>query len=115
MPISKRIPELRPRRPAHVYLREWLDLRKMTASELADKLETSVSVISKLMTGKQRYNQDWLEEIAYQLKCEVADLYRPPLERSAEELFSQLSEGRRKAVIGVLETLVEEQRTGTKG
>lgn len=87
----------------------------MTAEELAAKLDTSKSVISKLMTGKQRYNQDWLEQIAFQLKCNVPDLYRPPLEPSAEELFSRLSSGRRKTAIGVLENLVEEQKTGTKG
>lgn len=110
-----RQPAIRPRRPAHVYLAEHLEARAMTAEELANKLDTSKSVISKLMNGKQRYNMDWLGEIAYVLKCEVSALFRPPLEPDAEEMLSQLKGSRRKAAIGVLENLVEEQKTGTKG
>lgn len=66
------------RRPARIYLREWLTHRGLTAEQLADRVDTSKSVISKLETGSQRYNQDWLERIAFALDCDVPDLYRPP-------------------------------------
>jgi transcriptional regulator with XRE-family HTH domain len=115
MPARPQKPDIRPRRPAHVYLAEWLESRKMTAEELADKMQTAKSVISKLMNGRQRYNQDWLEQIAFWLKCDVAQLYRPPLDPTAEELLSQLSPTRKKTAIGVLESLIEEDKTGTGG
>jgi ribosome-binding protein aMBF1 (putative translation factor) len=66
------------RRPAPVHLRAWLDHRGLTAEQLAAKLETSKSVISKLETGDQRWNQDWLEEVAFVLDVDVPQLYAPP-------------------------------------
>jgi DNA-binding Xre family transcriptional regulator len=114
MPKARK-PDIRPRRQAHIYLAEWLDHRDMNAEDLAAKLDTSKSVISKLMSGKQRYNRDWLEEIAYQLQCDVPDLFGPPLPADAEKLLAKLSPGRRKTAINVIENLIEEQKTGTKG
>lgn len=67
-----------PRRPSRLFLREWLDHRGKTQDKLADEINTGKSVVSKLVTGEQRYNQDWLERIAFVLKCEVRELFKPP-------------------------------------
>jgi transcriptional regulator with XRE-family HTH domain len=114
MPKARK-PDIRPRRQAHIYLAEWMERRGIKPQELADRLDTSKSVIYKLMNGTQRYNQDWLEEIAYQLGREVADLFRPPLEPDAEGLLAKLSPGRRKTAITVIENLIDEEKTGTDG
>lgn len=90
------------RRPARVFLKEWLEYRHLTAERLAGRLDTSKSVISKLMNGHQRYNQDWLEQIAWALDCEVYQLYRPPETPTADELLSQMQPDVRETAMRVL-------------
>jgi len=102
------------RRPARVFLKEWLDYRGITAEQLAGRLETGKSVVSKLMNGRQRYNQDWLEAIAYALDCEVPELYRPPTAPTANELLARMSPETRDAALNVLRDL-SNLKTGTKG
>lgn len=101
------------RRPARIFLKEWLDYRGLTAERLADRLETSKSVVSKLMTGKQRYNHDWLERIAYALDCEVWQLYRPPRVPTADELLAQMDPIARETAMNVLVDLSKLRKTGT--
>lgn len=100
------------RKPAKLFLREWLDYRNLTAEQLAGRMETSKSVISKLMTGKQRYNQDWLERIAYALNCEVHQLFRPPEAPTAQELLAMMPPETRQAAMNVLIDL-SKIRTGS--
>ena len=102
------------RRPARVFLREWLEFRGLTAEQLAGRLETSKSVVSKLMTGRQRYNQDWLERIAYALDCEVPELYRPPDAPTASELLAKIPDDLKPMAIGMLAQIAK-GRTGTGG
>lgn len=100
------------RRPARVYLQEWIEHRGLNAEQLAGRLETSKSVVSKLVTGKQRYNQDWLEAIAYALDCDVAQLYRPPNAPTANELLAQMPPETQATAMNVLIEL-SKFRTGT--
>ena len=100
------------RRPARVYLQEWIEYRGITAERLAGRLETSKSVVSKLVTGKQRYNQAWLEAIAYALDCDVQQLYRPPTAPTANELLSMMTPEARETAMNVLVDL-SKLRTGT--
>lgn len=102
------------RRPARVFLREWLEYRGLTAEQLAGRLDTSKSVVSKLMTGRQRYNQDWLERIAYALDCEVPELYRPPDAPTANELLAKLPDDLRSIAMQTLAAFAK-GRTGTDG
>lgn len=111
MPVQRIRHKLR--RPAHVYLKEWLEYRGISAEQLAGRIETSKSVISKLMNGHQRYNQDWLEAIAYALDCEVAELYRPPTAPTANELLSQMSPETRETALNILRDL-SNLKTGTR-
>jgi len=102
------------RRPSHVYLKEWLAYRHLTAEQLAGRLEVSKSVISKLMNGRQRYNQDWLEMIAYALNCEADELLREPTVPTANELLAKMSPEIRAAAMNVLLEF-SKARTGTDG
>lgn len=102
------------RRPAKIYLKEWIEYRGLTAERLADRLETSKSVISKLVNGRQRYNQDWLERIAWALNCDVAQLYRPPTAPTADELLSRMAPDDRERALRIISTLAE-GKTGTDG
>ena len=101
------------RKPARVFLREWLEHRNLTAEQLAGRMETSKSVVSKLMNGQQRYNQDWLERIAYALDCEVPELYRPPMAPTANELLARMPPETRETAINVLIDLAGARKTGS--
>lgn len=101
------------RRPAHVYLREWLDYRGLTAEQLGLRLDVGKSTISKLMTGKQRYNQDILEMIAYGLDCDVPELYRLPDSPTANELLAKMPPELRQTALNVLIDFAK-AKTGTK-
>ncbi|TIV83835.1 MAG: helix-turn-helix transcriptional regulator [Mesorhizobium sp.] len=101
------------RRPLRVYLREWLEHEGVTAEQLAGRMETSKSVVSKLMNGRQRYNQDWLERIAYALNREdVQELLRPPLAPTANELLSRMPPETRETAINVLIDLAGARKAG---
>lgn len=100
------------RRPSHIYLREWLEYRNLTAERLADRVDTNKGQISKLMNGAQRYNQDWLEKIAFALNCEVQDLYRLPTAPTANELLARMSPEMRETALQVL-TQLANTKTGT--
>lgn len=100
------------RRPAHVYLREWLEYRGLTAEQLALRLDISKGTVSKLENGKQRYNQDILERIAYALNCEVPELYRLPQAPTANELLAKMPPEIRQTAMSVLIDLAK-ARTGT--
>lgn len=102
------------RRPAHIFLKEWLEYRGVTAEKLAGRMDVGKSVISKLMTGKQRYNQDILEQIAYALNCDVPELYRMPMAPTATELLAKMPPEIRETAMNVLVDLAK-ARTGTGG
>ena len=62
------------------FLKEWRTFRGLTQQQLADRLETTKSVISALENNKQRWNQDIVEMAADALGCEPVDLIiRNPL------------------------------------
>lgn len=75
-----------PRARSYVHLREWLTHMDMTAEELAETLNTSKSVMSKLESTGQRWNQDWLEEVAFVFQCDVRDLFSHPRDRRAMQI-----------------------------
>ena len=122
MPAKQKPESIRPKRPAHIYLYEWLEHLDITAEQLAGRLETGKSVISKLMNNRQRYNQDWLEAIAYALDIEVKDLYSPPPDPDAPPSLDKLLEKApkqqqpllRQAAAALLEQFAK-GRTGTDG
>lgn len=100
------------RKPSKIYLKEWLDYRHLTAERLADRLDVNKGQISKLMSGKQRYNQDWLERIAFALNCEVQELYREPTAPTAAELLARMPPEVRERAMRVLIDFAE-LKTGT--
>ena len=119
--MPTRIHHTNHRRPAHVYLREWLEYRALTAEQLAGRLETSKSVVSKLLNGRQRYNQDWqrynqdwLERIAYALNCEVPDLYRDPTAPTRQELLDRATPEQLKQIIDFADYLINKTGSSDK-
>lgn len=93
------------RRISKLHLHAWLKKNKLTVEALADQLNTSKSVISKLANGRQQYTQEWLERIAFIFKCEPTALLRDPDIESADDLISQLSPEGRERAMNVLKAL----------
>lgn len=93
------------RRPAPLYLREWVEFRRLTGEQLAARIGTTKSVISKLANGRQRYNQDWLEIIAFHLDCDVPDLFRHPESPSCEDLLRRMGPQQRRLAMRAVEDI----------
>lgn len=93
------------RRPSKLYLHAWLSKKEITAESLAEKLNTSKSVISKLANGRQQYTQEWLERMAFVFECEPTALLRDPEIESADEIVSKLSPEAQRRAIKVLKAL----------
>jgi transcriptional regulator with XRE-family HTH domain len=72
-------------RPPH-FLREWRKFRKMTQQELADKLDTSKSVISDMERGNLQLSPKWARRIAPILETQPGYL----LDHDPEELNTDI-------------------------
>jgi transcriptional regulator with XRE-family HTH domain len=59
---------------ARHYLREWRDFRGMSQEAAAARMEMTQSAISKTETGKQGYDQAFLEKAAALYRCSTGDL-----------------------------------------
>ena len=76
--MNMRKHDVRERKPAKLYLREWRKLRGLSQDKLAEILDTGKATISRLETGQQRYHQEWLEALAAALDVDPINLLRPP-------------------------------------
>lgn len=94
------------------YLREWRKHFGLTQQQLADRMETSKSVISEWETGKKRWNQDMLEALADALGCEPADLIMrdPTAPASIWSIWDRVPEAKRADAIRVLEAFTDPPR-----
>lgn len=87
-----------------LYLREWRKVRGLTQDALAERLNTSKSVISELESGKARWNRDHLADLAFALACEPEELLVPgpqPLE-PIRLVWEQIPEESRQQALAVL-------------
>ena len=103
--MPRKRPSTTRRRPARLFIKEHREACGLTQEQLADRLDTTKGVISKLESGQQRYNQDWLEELAFALDCHVSELYRPPASLSADEMIARMSPEIRQTAINLLESM----------
>lgn len=56
------------------FLRQWRLLRELTQEELAERLEIDQATLSRIENNKVPYNQDFLEQAAFALGCEPAEI-----------------------------------------
>jgi transcriptional regulator with XRE-family HTH domain len=66
------------RRGMKHYIREWRRYRGLSQPQLAGAVGTDKTQISKLENRERRLTTDWLQRLATALRCEPADLLRPP-------------------------------------
>jgi transcriptional regulator with XRE-family HTH domain len=96
------------------YIREWRQHRELTLEQLAERIGITKSYLSKIETGKKRYDQPFLEAAAVALQCEPADLIiRDPSDPDGIwSVWDQLRPVERQQVVEIAKTL---KRTGTGG
>jgi transcriptional regulator with XRE-family HTH domain len=110
-----RILDMNHRKP--FFLKEWRAYRDLTQQQLAERLGTSKGYVSDLERGKRRYNQDVLERLAEELRCEPADLLmRDPTDPSGIwSIWDQASAADRPRIVSVIRAMIGDKTgSGTK-
>lgn len=108
---ARRMDRIGSKRPIRWFLREWRKHRRLTLQQVADRLDTSPSVLSDLEHGKSRMNDDWMAGFAWAYQVEPSDLLRDPLMPSRDELLAMGSPDELRAAM----RLVRMAKTGTDG
>jgi transcriptional regulator with XRE-family HTH domain len=96
------------------YIREWRKFRGLTQDQLAERIGMDKGYLSKIETGKRRYDQPFLEAAAVVLQCAPADLLvRDPSDPEGFwSLWDTLEPVQRRQVVEIAKTI---KRTGTDG
>ena len=86
----------------------------ITQEQLAERIGLDRAYISKIESGKRRYDQPFLEAVAEALKCEPADLLiRDPSDpEGIWSIYDQLQPVERVQLVEIAKTI---KRTGTDG
>jgi transcriptional regulator with XRE-family HTH domain len=96
------------------YIKEWRKFRDLTQEQFAERVGVTKSYVSKIESGKRRYDQPFLEAAAVVLQCAPADLIiRNPTDPDGIwSVWDDLSAPQRVQVVEIAKTL---KRTGTEG
>lgn len=96
------------------YIREWRKHRGLTQDQLAERIGINRAYLSKIESGKRRYDQPFLEAASEVLNCQVADLIirNPSDPDGIWSIWEQLQPAQRTQVVEIAKTL---KRTGTDG
>jgi len=80
------------------YIREWREHLDLSQEQVAHRLNTNKGQISKLETGKQRMNDDWLAALAHAYNLHPSRLLLPPDTTSVDDLLIEATPDDVKAV-----------------
>jgi DNA-binding XRE family transcriptional regulator len=95
-----------PKKAIRWYLKEWRAHLHLTQDQLAERLGTNKGQVSKLETGKQRFNDDWIACCAEALGIEPGDLLRDPKAPDVRTLLLTASPEVRNRALKVLDALL---------
>ncbi len=71
------------------YLKEWLETLDLSQADLGRLTDYPKAKVSDLVTGKQRFNRDILNDIATALHLQIHELLMPPEEAMAQRQMKQ--------------------------
>lgn len=96
------------------FIREWRKHRGLNQEQLAERIGIDRGYLSKIESGKRRYDQPFLEAAAEVLQCAPADLIiRDPRDPDGIwSIWDQLAGPQRVQLVEIGKTL---KRTGTDG
>lgn len=99
-----------PKTPVKLFIAEWREKRDgMNQDQLANRVGTTKSSISRWETGERDITLGALAAIAEALDVEVEDLYRDPARPSADALLKGMDDTTRRQAFRLIEAL----KTGT--
>lgn len=98
-----------PSKPVRLFITEWREKGTLTQDQLARRIGSTKSSVSRWETGERDITLGALGAIAEALDVDVADLYRHPDQPSADALLSRLDDQTRKQAFRLIEAL----KTGT--
>jgi transcriptional regulator with XRE-family HTH domain len=89
------------------FIKEWRVHKRLTQEQFAERVGISRAYLSKIESGKRRYDQPFLEAAADILSCEPADLImRNPTDPAGLwSIYDQLTETQRIQLVAIGETL----------
>lgn len=93
------------------FIKEWRKHRGLTQDQLAERIGVSPAVLSRIESGRQRYNQDMLEAIGRVLTCAPADLIGRDPTDAAAATWATLTPGERVAVTQVAKTFLDRRES----
>lgn len=96
------------------YIRAWREHRQLTQEQFAERVGINRAYLSKIETGKRRYDQPFLEAAAEALRCSPADLLvRDPSDPDGIwSIWDNLAQSQRTQIVEIAKTI---KRTGTDG
>jgi transcriptional regulator with XRE-family HTH domain len=99
------------------HLKDWLKSLRVSQAELCRRTDYPKAKVSDLVTGKQRYNRDILNDIAAALHLQPYELLMHPGDAMAQRRFRKAAQELVEIpVLGVTTDIDEpESRTGTLG
>jgi transcriptional regulator with XRE-family HTH domain len=105
MPKRLGVPKNQPLRPTQ--FRAWRKFRDLTQQQVADRIGTTKTRVSRKEAGKEPYDQYYLEALAAALNADVTSLLArdPSIEDSLYKLFDSLSEATRAKALEVVRAL----------
>ena len=94
------------------FIKEWRKHRGLTQDQLAERIGMDRAYLSKIESGKRRYDQPFLEAAAVVLQCAPADLImRDPTDPDGLwSVYDQLKPVERVQLVEIAKTI---KRTGT--
>lgn len=98
-----------PKNPPRLFIAEWRERRNLTQEQLAARIGSTKSSISRWETGERDITLGALSAVAEAIGCAVPDLYRDPERPSADALMQQFDDQTRRQAFRLLEAL----KTGT--
>jgi transcriptional regulator with XRE-family HTH domain len=94
-------------RPLHWFLREWREHRGLTQEQLADRLGTSKGQVSKLETGKKKWDEVWVAKCADALNLsDQMAIFRHPDTPTADELLRLATPEQREQAARVIRAII---------
>lgn len=88
------------------FIKEWRKHRELTQEQLAERIGINRAYLSKIESGKRRYDQPFLEAAAVVLRCEPADLIiRDPTDpEGIWSIWDALAGPERRQVVEIAKT-----------
>jgi transcriptional regulator with XRE-family HTH domain len=93
--------------PYRHYLREWREFRGWKQDELAKRVDTSKSVISRYETGDRGISLDMQFRLMWALGITPAQFFAPPEQPSLDALAAGESPGQRRRLVNLVKAFID--------